>query len=233
MSNQQARQFLENFACDELAEIELGQIALGQADTEVVRTFAARMIKLHRELNDEIHRLDRRLTLHLEIHLDSHRLTTVADLAATRGRFFDERYMAHEVDWLERTLATVRHLGPADNDEVLLYLARQMELLEANLHLAWQARAVLETPDIGRAPRGPAGSGHEGVMMKTQDNDQDIRKSMNGGTRDTAAPSPGAPLDKEAAPSKAASPAKPETERLAGKGTGMDTDSSQGSNLGL
>lgn len=229
MSNQQARHFLESFACDELAEIELGQAALEQAVTEVVQTFAARMIKLHRELLGEIQRLDRRLALHLEIRLDSRRLTDVAALAAHRGHGFDQRYIDHEVTWFEQTLARVRHLGAADNDEVLLYLARQMELLEANLHLALQARAVLEAADIVPHAAPPVGIRNEGDEMTSQEHEKN-RQNHGDAQGDRHPPGAGGmPADKQAGPATT----QPDADRLAGKGTGMDTDSSQGPNLGL
>lgn len=229
MSNQQARHFLEIFACDELAEIELGQAALEQAVTEVVQTFAARMIKLHRELIGEIQRLDRRLALHLQIRLDSQRLTEVAALAANRGPVFDQRYIDHEVTWFEQTLARVRHLGATDNDEVLLYLARQMELLEANLHLALQARAVLETAESDPAAAPSSGIRNEGDDMTRQEHEKEPQKpgDAQGDRRPPGAA--GKPADKQAGPATA----QPDADRLAGKGTGMDTDSSQGPNLGL
>jgi putative membrane protein len=85
--------FVQDAAIANMAEIELGRLALRNASDAQVRSFGQRMIDDHQKAQSDLEAVARRMNLELPSGLDSHHAQTARQLAALSGTEFDSQYI--------------------------------------------------------------------------------------------------------------------------------------------
>jgi putative membrane protein len=98
-------EFAMKAAMDGMTEVELGQIALKNAASEDVKTFAQRMIDDHSKAGDELKTLATSKGLTFPTALDAQHKKTVDDLAKLTGADFDRKYMESMVKDHDKAVA--------------------------------------------------------------------------------------------------------------------------------
>ncbi len=124
-------EFAMKVLMDGMTEVELGQVALKNAASEDVKTFAQRMIDDHSKAGDELKTLATSKGLTTPTALDAQHKKMVDDMAKLSGADFDRKYMENMVkdhdkavalfekevangkdadakSWAEKTLPTIR-----------------------------------------------------------------------------------------------------------------------------
>ena len=84
--------FVAQVAQANMAEVELGRIALSKSTDSDVRTFAALMVEDYSRINDELADLVQGQDIDVPSTLDEHHRGIVADVSARTGDDFDAAY---------------------------------------------------------------------------------------------------------------------------------------------
>lgn len=85
--------FVRDAALANIAEIELGRLAVDNAASNEVRDFGRHMIDDHSDALDELHNLAVRMNFDVPNHLDSRHAQTMQRLAGLSGTDFDRQFL--------------------------------------------------------------------------------------------------------------------------------------------
>lgn len=143
------QEFLKRANAGNLAEIQLGQLAIQRAESAEVKAFGNRMIRDHTAANDGVKRLAAEHGITLPDQLPPEEKAEKDRLGNLRGAEFDSAYLAAMLKDHKRDLAEFRRESKTLNDPELKDLAvKQLPALQNHLK---QAESIL--PDL-RAQRG-------------------------------------------------------------------------------
>jgi predicted outer membrane protein len=96
--NDDVRKFVERAAMADMAEVQLGQLALQQAQDPQVKQFAQQMVDAHSRSLEQLRSLASRQNIQLASSLDSKHQKRHDKLAKLQGAEFDRAYMDAMVD---------------------------------------------------------------------------------------------------------------------------------------
>jgi len=97
-SDAASKQFVEKMLVANMAEIQLGQMAVAQATNPSVKSFAQMMVTDHTQANEELMPVAQQLGVQPPAQLDSKNRSVADRLAKLQGAEFDRQYMKAMVD---------------------------------------------------------------------------------------------------------------------------------------
>ncbi len=132
-------QFMMNAAKGNLMEIQLGQLATLQAESDEVAEFGQAMIEDHGTSSAELNEIAQQKNVQLPLDLDPEQQATVDELHELTGAEFDRKYMremvkAHSKDVTKFQLAAQRLEDP----DLAAWAQESLPVLEAHLQEAVQ-----------------------------------------------------------------------------------------------
>ena len=92
--DQTDKKFLKDAAIDNVAEVEMGQLAEQKASSSDVKQFGARMVKDHSAANDKLKALAAAEHVALPTELDAQHKNAKASLSNLTGKNFEQAYMS-------------------------------------------------------------------------------------------------------------------------------------------
>lgn len=103
----QAREFVNQMAMTNMAEIQLGNLAEKQATSPQVKQFAQMMVQDHTKANEELKQIASQLNVQLPTELDQEHRELQEKLSKLQGEEFDREYMSAMVDGHEEAINKV------------------------------------------------------------------------------------------------------------------------------
>jgi putative membrane protein len=129
-----------------LTEIELGTQAQSKASSAEVKAFGARMIKDHRQVNDDLAVIARRMKLPLPASLDPEHRAMVEEVTAKRGTEFDALYSQHMVSDHAKAIDLFTQATQGTDRELAAFARKVLPILKAHKALADQLAARAGSP---------------------------------------------------------------------------------------
>ena len=149
--------FMVKAAQGGMAEVELGQLAQQNAQSQQVKDFGQRMVNDHSKANDELKQLASQQGVSLPATLDAKDQATKQRLSKLHGAAFDKAYMQDMVMDHKKDIAEFKHEASAGNDQgVKDWASKTLPTLESHLQ---QAEKV--APSVGA--QSAAMSEHDGM----------------------------------------------------------------------
>lgn len=103
-----AREFISRMAIGNMAEVELGKLALERAESQEVKDFAQQMIKDHTQANEELAKVAAQLNVQMPADLDQKHRQLRDRLSRLEAPKFDRAYMEEMVRDHRQTAAQLR-----------------------------------------------------------------------------------------------------------------------------
>jgi putative membrane protein len=145
------RTFVMHAAQANLAEVELGKLALKKTQRDDVKKFGQQMIDDHSKAGDELKAIAARKNIAVPADLDAEHKALYDRLSKLSGAAFDQAYMKAMADGHRKVSAEVRQESRSGMDtEVKAWAAKTLPTIEAHLTHA---------DSVNRAVH-PAGSTH-------------------------------------------------------------------------
>lgn len=120
-----------------LAEIELGKLALQKSTTDDVKKFAQMMVDDHGKALDELKRIAEKKNITLPTELDAKHKTLSDRLSKLSGAEFDREYMQAMVDGHKEVASELRKESQSGSDpELKEWAAKTLPTVEAHLKQA-------------------------------------------------------------------------------------------------
>jgi putative membrane protein len=135
---EQDREFMEDIAHANLAEIETGKMALEKSQDPQIKKFAQMMIDDHTKAMKELQSLAKKKEVDLPAETDLQHKTIATALKALSGNTFDEQYIARVgVGDHERTLELLKKTEQQTQDAQLkAYAANTLKSVSKHLEMA-------------------------------------------------------------------------------------------------
>ncbi len=126
--------FMMKAAQGGMAEVELGQLAEQNAQSQQVKDFGQRMVNDHSKANDELKQLAAQQGVALPTSLDAKDQATKQRLSSLHGAAFDKAYMHDMVTDHKKDIAEFKHEASSGNDEaVRSWATKTLPTLESHL----------------------------------------------------------------------------------------------------
>ena len=134
------RAFVTEAAMGGMAEVELGQLASGKAESGTVKHFAQRMVTDHGKVNDELKTLAQNKNISLPADSGAKHKATKDRLAKLSGAAFDKAYMQEMLaDHRKDVGEFQKQSRTAKDPDVKAWAAKTLPTLEEHLQLAQAA----------------------------------------------------------------------------------------------
>jgi putative membrane protein len=131
------RKFMDKAAQGGMAEVELGQLAQQNGQSQEVKDFGKRMVDDHTKANDQLKQLAQQKGVALPTSLDAQDQATKDRLSKLQGAAFDKAYMKDMVTDHKKDVAEFKHESTAAHDPELKNWAGQtLPTLESHLQEA-------------------------------------------------------------------------------------------------
>jgi putative membrane protein len=129
--------FVKNVAGDNLAEVELGQMAVTKASSDQVKTFAQRMVDDHGKANDELKALVSSKNITLPAMVDAKHKAAHDRLSKLSGAAFDRAYMREMVAGHQVAVNAFRTESRIGKDaDIKAWAAKTLPTIEEHLKMA-------------------------------------------------------------------------------------------------
>lgn len=172
-------QFAQQAAIDNIAEIDLGEMAVDKAANQAVKDFGQRMVDDHTRAQDQLERIaeDKGFELATETPADKQQMHDQLD--ALSEAEFDRAYMDHMVTDHEKAVELFQNQADSGQDSELKQFAEQtLPILQQHLEQAQQIQAQMsemagaggESPE-GMEPAAGAAGTAAGVGAATDADD--------------------------------------------------------------
>jgi len=136
------REFVNKAAIGNVAEVELGRVAVQRASRPSVKSFGERMVTDHGRANAELATLARSKGMDVSNTLDVSHQAMRDRLSGLSGADFDRAYMSEMVrDHTEDVALFERTAQTAADADVKAYAARSLPMLREHLALARQVNS--------------------------------------------------------------------------------------------
>jgi putative membrane protein len=123
------RDFVQDMLQENQAEVQLGQLAQGQATNPQVRQFAETLVNDHRQAADELRQIAQRHNVQAEGPDDDHR-DLHEKLSRLKGREFDREFMREMVRKHEQAIGDVEDkMENADNPDLRQWAQKTLPVL--------------------------------------------------------------------------------------------------------
>jgi putative membrane protein len=132
------REFFEDIAHANLAEIDTGKMALEKGQSKNVKTFARKMIDDHTKAQSALEALAKRKGITLPTETDVQHKGIATALGALSGNAFDDQYIARVgVGDHERTHELLTRVGKnAKDPDLKAYAAKTVKAVDQHLSMA-------------------------------------------------------------------------------------------------
>lgn len=132
------REFFEDIAHANLAEIETGKMALKKGQSKEVKTFAQKMIDDHTKAHQELEKLAKSKGVVLPTETDVQHKSIATALDALSGNAFDEQYIARVgVGDHQRTHELLENVSKNSKDPALkAYATKTIKVVDQHLSMA-------------------------------------------------------------------------------------------------
>lgn len=133
----QDKEFVSNAGMAGLAEVQMGNLAVQNAESADVRAFAQRMVTDHSKSNEELQQFATTKGVALPAELDGDHKSALDHLTSLSGAEFDKAYMQHMVEDHRKAvdLFTTASTGSQDAD-LKAWAGRTLPTLQQHLQLA-------------------------------------------------------------------------------------------------
>jgi putative membrane protein len=139
------------------AEVDLGRLAEGKAQTEAVKDFARRMVQDHTKANGELASLANAAQIPLPGELDPDHKDMRAKLQSMEGLIFDLMYMQAQVIDHQKTVILIQwEIGQGQNAPMQQWASATLPIVLGHLETAKNLLAELaaQSPQASSAPGG-------------------------------------------------------------------------------
>jgi len=134
------KQFATEAAQGGLAEVEMGQLAAQKASSPQVKQFAQRMVTDHTQANEELMQLGKAQNIDLPGQTDAKHKGEMGQLRDLNGAAFDRKYMQHQVQDHQKTVADFQKQAQSGSDPALKGFAQKyLPTLQQHLQMAQAA----------------------------------------------------------------------------------------------
>jgi putative membrane protein len=131
------RKFMDKAAQGGMAEVELGQLAEQNGQSENVKAFGKRMVDDHSKANDQLKQLAAQKGVSLPSSLDAKDQAVKDKLSKLQGAAFDKAYMKDMVADHKQDVAEFKHESMAAHDpELKSWAGQTLPTLESHLQEA-------------------------------------------------------------------------------------------------
>lgn len=117
-----------------LAEVQMGNLALQNAQNADVKAFAQRMVTDHSKANEELQQLVSAKGLTLPAQLDGEHKSAVDHLTGLTGAEFDKAYMQHMV--ADHDKAVAHFMAVVEDADIKAYADKTLPVLQEHATLA-------------------------------------------------------------------------------------------------
>ncbi len=129
--------FMVKAAQGGMAEVQLGQLAQQNGQSQEVKDFGQRMVNDHSKANDELKQLASQEGVSLPTTLDAKDQATMKRLESLHGAAFDKAYMQDMVTDHKKDIAEFKHeAGTGNNQAVKNWASQTLPTLESHLREA-------------------------------------------------------------------------------------------------
>jgi putative membrane protein len=148
-ANPQDKLFVRQATLGGRAEVDLGKLAQGRADSSPVRDLGAKMAADHGKANDQLARIGRSVNAAVPAGLDPADAAFREELQREKGAAFDQRYLIKQIGDHQRTLNLLQwELSFGQNQALKDYATEMLPTIMEHLRMAQAALAAL----TGSAP---------------------------------------------------------------------------------
>lgn len=131
------RQFMDKAAQGGMAEVELGQLAQQNGQSQQVKDFGKRMVDDHSKANDQLKQLASQTGVTLPTGLNTKDEATKTRLSKLQGAAFDQAYMKDMVADHKMDVAEFKHESTAaKNPDLKNWVSQTLPTLESHLQEA-------------------------------------------------------------------------------------------------
>jgi len=129
--------FVEMASMINLAEIQLGKLALERASHSDVKKFAQHMVEDHTKSNSELANITGKKGMMLAKDLDKKHKDVAAELMKFKGDEFDRHYIMHMVEGHQKAATLFEHESKNGKDtDVKSYAAKTLPVILEHLKMA-------------------------------------------------------------------------------------------------
>lgn len=151
------RKFMDKAAQGGMAEVELGQLAQQNGQSESVKAFGKRMVDDHSKANDQLKQLAAQKGVSLPTSLDAKDQAIKDKLSKLQGAAFDKAYMKDMVADHKKDVAEFKHESMAAHDpELKSWAGQTLPTLESHLQ---EAEKIAPSAMAGSAMGKNSGNG--------------------------------------------------------------------------
>lgn len=141
--------FMMNTAKANLAEVDLGKLAVQNASSDQVKKFAEKMIDDHTKAYDDLKTLAGSKNVVLPGDVDPQDKATHDKLAALKGDAFDREYMSMMVSGHRKVAESVRTESTSGKDpDVKAWAAKTLPTVEEHLKMAQDTNRAVGTAGV-------------------------------------------------------------------------------------
>ena len=154
-----------------LKEVQLGELAQQQAESEEVQQFGQRMIEDHGKANEQLKQIAQQKGIELPQELSEDAKQLYDELQQKSGREFDQAYMDEMVSDHEEDVETFQEYAETGQDPDLTSFAEEtLPVLQEHLELAQQTQKQISAAlDQGEQPAtGTQGAQQQAVEQQEQ-----------------------------------------------------------------
>ncbi|HLJ94969.1 MAG TPA: DUF4142 domain-containing protein [Gemmataceae bacterium] len=131
------QQFVKKASADNLAEIDLGRIAMKQASSEDVRSYARRIFDDHTKANKDLNRIADTRRIPPAPEMDKKHRAVLDRLAGLKGAEFDHAFMSHMISDHKEAITLFEHEAKDGQDpELKEFASKTLPILREHLKMA-------------------------------------------------------------------------------------------------
>ena len=134
---QEAQQFIDQAAVNNMFEIESSQLALEQAQNEDVQQFAEQMVEDHQAVGDDLEQITNELGVQPPQDLDEQHQQKLEQLQQASGEQFDSQYIQGQVEAHQQAVDLYQQYSEQGQVQQLTQFAQDtLPILESHLERA-------------------------------------------------------------------------------------------------
>lgn len=154
--SEQDREFVERAAQNNMAEIQLGQIAAQRSSNESVKQFAQQLVSDHQKAHDELKQIASGKGISVPADMDSSKKSDQDRLSSMSGAEFDREFVRQQKKDHQETVALFKRQAENGQDpELKSYASRTLESLQQHEQMASNLESQVGGGQGGVGKYGP------------------------------------------------------------------------------
>jgi len=154
------RSFMDEAAQGGMAEVQLGQLAEQNAQSQDVKNFGKKMVEDHSRANDQLKEIAKENNVTLPAKLDVKDEATLQRLSKLHGEAFDKAYMKDMVADHKKDIAAFRNEADTGKDtQVKNWASQTVSILDGHLKLAEQVNTKVGAETAASKPSAMKNAG--------------------------------------------------------------------------